>query len=195
MTFTIRRLSGFDFARMAPDLVDLYITAMNYPRTLREQRIGVWRRETSHPGFTAVAAFTETGALAGVAYGFNGTPDRWWDQQLRLGLQQQSIPDHIRRELTSHYFELAEIHVAPDLQGQGVGHALIHELLVDIGRKYVLLSTPEVPAEANAAFGLYRSLGFKDVLRNFLYAGDSRPFAVLGRTLPLGSQSVEWPLW
>lgn len=195
MTFTIRRLSGFDFARMAPDLVDLYITAMQYPSSLREQRIGVWRRETSYPGFAAVAAFTDTGALAGVAYGFNGTPDRWWDQQLRSGLRQQSVPEHICRELTSNYFEVAEIHVAPELQGQGTGRALLHELLADTERTYVLLSTPEVPAEANAAFGLYRSLGFKDVLRDFLYTGDSRPFAVLGRTLPLGTQSVEWPLW
>nr|VDG63249.1 ribosomal-protein-alanine N-acetyltransferase [Streptococcus thermophilus] len=195
MSFSIRRLSGLDFARMAPDLVDLYITAMRYPRSLRDQRVSVWRRETSYPGFKAVAAFTETGVLAGVAYGFNGTPDRWWDQQLRVGLRQQSVPDHICRQLTSNYFEVAEIHVAPELQGQGTGRALIHELLAHTGRKYVLLSTPEVPAEANAAFGLYRSLGFNDVLRDFLYAGDSRPFAVLGRTLPLSSESVEWPLW
>ena len=49
----------------------------------------------------------------------------------------------------------------------------------------VLLSTPEVAAEANRAWRLYRRLGFTDVLRDFHFAGDSRPFAVLGAKLPL----------
>ncbi|MER2206304.1 MAG: GNAT family N-acetyltransferase, partial [Rhodococcus sp. (in: high G+C Gram-positive bacteria)] len=49
----------------------------------------------------------------------------------------------------------------------------------------VLLSTPEVYDEDNRAWRLYRRLGFRDVLRRFRFAGDNRPFAVLGRGLPL----------
>ena len=48
-----------------------------------------------------------------------------------------------------------------------------------------MLSTPEVAQEDNRAWRLYRRLGFEDVLRHFTFAGDRRPFAVLGRRLPL----------
>lgn len=170
---------------MAPDLVDLYITAMRYPRSIRQQRVDIWRKEIGYPGFASVAAFTHDGVLAGIAYGFNGTPDRWWDQQLRRGLREQHVPEAQAHELVSNYFELAEIHVSPSLQGRGAGRQLLQMLVDGVSRKYVLLSTPEVAGERNAAFGLYRSLGFSDVLRDFEYTGDTRPFAVLGRTLPL----------
>ena len=46
----------------------------------------------------------------------------------------------------------------------------------------MLLSTPE---GENRAWRLYRRLGFTDVLRNYRFTGDPRPFGVLGRDLPL----------
>jgi ribosomal protein S18 acetylase RimI-like enzyme len=49
----------------------------------------------------------------------------------------------------------------------------------------VLLSTPETDGEANRAWRLYRRLGFLDVIRGHHFAGDPRPFAILGRPLPL----------
>lgn len=190
MTVSLRRLSGREFALIAPAAVDLYLTAMEYSRAIRDQRIRVWRGEIVNPGFTAIGAFDSlssggAGKLAGIAYGFIGTPDRWWDQQLRRGLRERNAPAGPAQEVLSSYFEVAEIHVSPALQGRGTGREMITELLAQASTSNVLLSTPEVPNEANAAFGLYRSLGFSDVLRNFYYSGDSRPFAVLGRSLPL----------
>jgi len=41
------------------------------------------------------------------------------------------------------------------------------------------------PVHAIAAWRLYRRTGFRDVVRHFTFAGDRRPFAVLGRGLPL----------
>lgn len=169
---------------MAPDLVDLYIEAMRYLPSIREGRVKVWRQDASENDFTAVAAFKDD-KLAGVAYGFRGNPDRWWDQQLRRGLSQNQTARREMHGIVNNYFELAEIHVAPSQQGQGIGRELIERLLADAPQPYVLLSTPEVPQERNAAFGLYRSLGFADVLREFRYDGDVRPFALLGRALPL----------
>ncbi len=50
----------------------------------------------------------------------------------------------------------------------------------------MLLSTPEhAPASPGRAWRLYRRYGFRDVLREHLFTGDPRPFAVLGRELPL----------
>ena len=49
----------------------------------------------------------------------------------------------------------------------------------------VLASTDRTPDAETRAFRLYRDLGFVDLARNYLFPGDSRPFAVLGVRLPL----------
>ncbi|NNG97848.1 GNAT family N-acetyltransferase [Gordonia araii] len=124
-------------------------------------------------------------ALIGIAYGYRGAPDQWWNQQLRTGLRQVGYPPEASAALLTDYFELTELHVHPDAQGHGVGQLLLTNLLADRPEARVLLSTPEVPGEENRAWSLYRRFGFSDVLRNFTFAGDPRPFAFLGRELPL----------
>jgi len=80
---------------------------------------------------------------------------------------------------------LTELHVHPSAQGAGLGAILLHRLLENRPEAAVLLSTPEVSGEDNRAWRLYRRVGFDDVIRNFVFAGDTRPFAILGRRLPL----------
>ena len=88
--------------------------------------------------------------------------------------------------MTDDYFELTELHVRPDAQGGGLGEGLLRALLAGTDRGHVLLSTPEHgPRPPGRAWRLYRRLGFRDVLRDHLFTGDARPFAVLGRDLPL----------
>lgn len=184
MTVTIRRLSPQEFALNAPELVDIYLTAMGYDASIRANRIRAWRREIMHPGFAAVIAENDSG-IVGLAYGFLGTPDAWWDRQLRRAFEQGDGVTPKQLDMLHNYFELAEIHVHPRFQGHGIGGKLIYALLWPTPSKFVLLSTPEVAGEDNSAFGLYRSLGFFDVLRNHLYPGDDRKFAVLAAELPL----------
>ncbi|WPF65452.1 MULTISPECIES: N-acetyltransferase [unclassified Corynebacterium] len=121
--------------------------------------------------------------IAGVVYGFHGSADTWWHQQVQRGL----LYRHHSATLLDDYFEVTEVHVAPAYQGRGVGRNLLARLLDGLPEPTALLSTPEVPGEANRAFRLYRSFGFRDVLRSFYFPGDSRPFAVLGAPLPLAS--------
>ena len=83
------------------------------------------------------------------------------------------------------YFELTELHIDPPAQGRGLGEALARRLLAGRAEAHVLLSTPEINGEANRAWRLYRRLGFTDVIRGYHFAGDPRPFAILGRSLPL----------
>ena len=83
------------------------------------------------------------------------------------------------------YFELTELHIHPGAQGRGLGEALTRRLLAGRAEPHVLLSTPEINGEANRAWRLYRRLGFTDVIRGYHFAGDPRPFAILGRELPL----------
>ena len=94
-----------------------------------------------------------------------------------------------RQQILNSYFEIAEIHVSPARQGHGIGAALLTELLHLAPAEWALLSTPEVNGEANNAFGLYRKFGFTDIARDYLYPGDHRPFAILGRRLPLSPET------
>jgi ribosomal protein S18 acetylase RimI-like enzyme len=85
------------------------------------------------------------------------------------------------------YFELTELHVRTDAQGHGLGHALLRRLLDRADGGHVLLSTPEAPVPTRAWL-LYRRCGFRDLLRHHRFSSDPRPFAVLGRPLPLGPE-------
>ena len=85
----------------------------------------------------------------------------------------------------SDCFEVVELHVHPDAQGHGLGATQLRMLLGMANHKTTLLSTPEAPEDTSRAWRLYRRFGFIDVIRNFTFPGDARPFAVLGRALPL----------
>ena len=140
----------------------------------------------SRPEDTAAGAPALSSApMLGVAYGYCGAPDQWWQQQVVAGLRRMGTDNDRISELLTSYFELTELHIHPRAQGRGLGEALIRRLLEDRTEQHVLLSTPEINGEANRAWRLYRRLGFTDVIRGYHFAGDPRAFAILGRALPL----------
>ena len=176
--------------------LSIYVEAMRYPRGTEEQRAAMWVEHTRRAGWKAVAA-VETAdpapkpatllnaRMVGIAYGYSGAPNQWWQQQVVTGLQRQGVEPARVDSLMSSYFELTELHVDPGTQGRGLGEALTRRLLSGRTEAHVLLSTPEINGEANRAWRLYRRLGFNDVIRTHRFAGDPRPFAILGRSLPL----------
>lgn len=183
--------------RRLPEALRVYVDAMRYPRGTEEQRAALWLEHTRRAGWKCVAAVEAPEStrpdsadlldtpLLGIAYGYSGAPDQWWQQQVISGLQRMGTnPVHIA-DLMASYFELTELHIEPRAQGQGLGEALTRRLLAGRGESHVLLSTPEINGEANRAWRLYRRLGFTDVIRGYHFAGDPRPFAILGRPLPL----------
>ena len=174
MPVTIHTLSPTEFLDHCPQLVDVYITAMDYHPKVRAVRNTAWRNAVMFPELRAVDAL-DGSRIVGVAYGHLGRAQQWWHSQIRQAVR-NSDP---RSVALNDYFEVAEVHVLPDYQGRGVGRALLTELLAGVDSPYAILSTPEVAGENNRAFGLYRSFGFMDILRNFLFRGDERPFAVL----------------
>ncbi|AKK11470.1 acetyltransferase (GNAT) family protein [Corynebacterium uterequi] len=177
---TYRRLTPTDFCIVAPQLIGVHLAAMAYPASLAGRKLASWKADSRQPGFRAIAALTPD-RIIGIAYGFLGSQDTWWDQQLRRAIADAGTDPAV----AEHYFEVAEIHVAPGYQGHGVGRTLLIELLRGVAAPRALLSTPEVPGEANAAFALYRRAGFTDVARDFHYPGDERGFAILACRLPL----------
>jgi ribosomal protein S18 acetylase RimI-like enzyme len=178
----------------------VYVDAMRYPRGTENQRAAMWLEHTRRRGWQAVAAVEVDDATAGtepssaelsdapllgVAYGYCGAPDQWWQQQVVAGLQRSGFPDPEITKLTASYFELTELHIHPRAQGRGLGEALARRLLSERSEANVLLSTPETNGEANRAWRLYRRLGFIDIIRGYHFTGDPRAFAILGRALPL----------
>lgn len=157
----------------------IYITAMGYPPGTARHRAPMWLEHMLRAGWRCVGAF-EGETLVGIAYGYRGASGQWWHDEVQRGLRLVD-PGAVRLCLAD-YFELTELHVHPEVQGRGIGEALLTELLSKVDAQRVLLSTPEGPTRA---WRLYRRTGFTDVLRNYRFTGDSRPFAVLGRTLPL----------
>ena len=188
MDTVISRLDPGTFRDRLPEALGVYVDAMGYPAQVVRTRAPAWLEHSRRPGWSGVAAFEvprrrflghARGALVGICYGYRGAPGQWWYDQVARGLHAED------RALPTDYVELTELHVTPDRQGRGLGSALLRTFLEDRDEGTVLLSTPEVDDEANGAWRLYRSLGFTDVLRSYRFDGDARPFAVLGRPLPL----------
>ncbi|MGW2664190.1 GNAT family N-acetyltransferase [Nocardia tengchongensis] len=176
------------------DALAVYVAAMDYPRGTEHQRAPMWTEHTTRPGWQAVAAVLpdddgrldlRTAPIVAIAYGYHGAPHQWWHQQVYSGMRRTGWPEQGARELLSDYFELTELHVHPAAQGSGLGEILLTRLLQNRPERTVLLSTPEVDRESNRAWRLYRRQGFGDVVRHFIFSGDTRRFAVLGRRLPL----------
>jgi ribosomal protein S18 acetylase RimI-like enzyme len=191
-------LSPSDMHRRLGDALAVYVDAMRYPRGTESQRASMWLEHTRRHGWKAVAAVETpddvhaapdddlgSAPLLGIAYGYCGAPDQWWQQQVLAGLHRVGTDRALITELMTSYFELTELHIHPRAQGRGLGEALARRLLADRGESHVLLSTPEINGEANRAWRLYRRLGFTDVIRGYHFTGDPRAFAILGRALPL----------
>lgn len=185
---TLVDLNPGDFRRHLPEALTIYVQAMNYPRGTERSRAPMWTEHTTRRGWQGAGVIVEREGrqrLAAIAYGYRGEPHQWWQDQVRNGMRAGRWTETQIQNLLSNYFELTELHVRPDEQGQGFGEALLRHLLRDRHEHAVLLSTPEVSGEDNRAWRLYRRLGFHDVVRHFTFSGDARPFAVLGRALPL----------
>lgn len=179
----LARLEPGAFRRRVPELIEVYLTAMNYPTDLAGARTLLWEEHSRRLGFSCVVAVgADDDRVRGLAYGYRGAPGQWWYSEVRRGLKppaQQQLAD---------FFELTELHVHPDWQGRGLGEGLLRSLAGGRPERRILLSTPE---GENRAWRLYRRLGFTDVLRNYRFTGDPRPFGVLGRELPLADRQAQ----
>jgi len=172
--------SGRRFAERVDDAMDIYARAMQYPQHAAAQRSVTARKHVSHEGFACRAAVLDDGTLIGFGYGYTTLPGQWWHDLVRRAVTQDA--DYWLREA----FELSELHVRPETQGQGIGEQLLRSLAEDLPHRTMLLSTPEGD---NRAWRLYRRLGFQDLARNHLFPGDHRPFGVLGAALPFPPQA------
>src|SRR6478752_3365898 len=110
--------------RRLGDALAVYVDAMRYPRGTEDQRASMWLEHTRRHGWKAVAAVevpdqydvTDMSAavmaaapMLGVAYGYCGAPDQWWQQQVVQGLYRVGADRMRVAELVTSYFELTEL--------------------------------------------------------------------------------------
>jgi ribosomal protein S18 acetylase RimI-like enzyme len=169
-----------DLTRRIDDVIYVYGQAMGYSPELLLARRSYMASHVYRRDFRAVATLTDDGRLLGFGYGYRSEPGQWWHDQVRSAMSREAraywLPD---------CFEVVELHVLPVAQGRGFGANQLRALLGLATGTTVLLSTPEADEATSRAWRLYRRFGFVDVLRHFIFPGDGRPFAILGRTLPL----------
>lgn len=115
------------------------------------------------------------------AYGFHGERGQWWHDLVQSALAAAHDPAEADRWMADS-FEIAEVHVRPDHQGQGIGRRLMLWLTDGRPEQTAVLSTPDADTRARR---LYQRLGFSDLLTAFSFPGGSPPYAVMGTTLPL----------
>jgi ribosomal protein S18 acetylase RimI-like enzyme len=177
-----------DLTRRLDDVISVYGQAMRYSASLLSTRRRHIASHAHRRGFCAVASVDVDGTLLGFGYGYRSEPGQWWHDQVNGAATRQQ-----RETWLTDCFEVVELHVLPAAQGRGLGAAQLRMLLRMASGATVLLSTPEADEATSRAWRLYRSFGFVDVLRHISFPGDLRPFAVLGRTLPL-EQAETLPL-
>jgi GNAT superfamily N-acetyltransferase len=134
-------------------------------------------------------------ALAGFTYGFHGVPGQWWHDTVAGALTLYSRSSASRGAggagprvpadgpgWLDDSFEVAELHVMPTYQGQGIGRELLLRLTSGRPERTAVLSTADAESRARR---LYRGVGFTDLLTGFRFSGGEPPYAVMGARLPL----------
>jgi len=171
--FVVQVLDSAGFASLVDAAAAVYGAAMARPSAVISSRRDLIRTHLDRAGFVATAALrSPTDSLAGFGYGYSGATGQWWHDVVARGLGAQ-----VAAQWLPGAFELAELHVAPDSQGNGVGRSLIELLLANVTAPAVVLSTPDRLSPARA---LYDSLGFTDLLVDFRFPGSAEPYAVMG---------------
>lgn len=184
----LRELDPRGFVRRLGPVLDVYAAAMRPPADQLPGRHSIMERHATYPRFRAFVAEGRRNlwpgtTVQGFAYGFHGEAGQWWHDVVRQALVQIGGLDHAATWLADA-FEVAELHVHPAHQGQGLGRGLLTALCAERAERTVVLSTLETRADTPAR-RLYRSVGMADLLSDFEFPGGGPRYAVMGGTLPL----------
>jgi ribosomal protein S18 acetylase RimI-like enzyme len=160
------------FGKLVAAAAHVYGTAMQRSPELVVQRREIMQSHLHRRGFVAVVAHDDAGELAAFGYGYRGRAGEWWHDVVAKSLGRADS-----RRWLDDAFEVAELHVHPDHQGQGLGRTILEMLLARSVGRTVVLSTHDRDSPARA---LYRSVGFVDLLTGFVFPGSNEVYAVMG---------------
>jgi ribosomal protein S18 acetylase RimI-like enzyme len=165
---------------------------MNPPDRTLSGREAIMERHAASPGFRGLTAHDD-GQLVGFCYGFHGENGQWWHDMVaaalgsRCGGTGSTGAVSAQRTWLDDSFEIAELHVLPTSQGNGIGRSLLLTIAAGRPERTAVLSTADAPTRARR---LYRGVGFTDLLTDFRFSGGEPPYAVMGATLPLDASAA-----
>jgi ribosomal protein S18 acetylase RimI-like enzyme len=179
---SIAELSPPGFLKAIDQFVAIYGAAMGAGRDELPSRRAIMERHAVNLGFRGLAVTAASaGRIVAFSYAFRGMPGQWWHDVVRAAISAQSgLPT--ARYWLDDVLEIAEVHVHPDFQARGIGRRMVLALAVDRTERTAVLSTRDAPTPARR---LYRSIGFEDLLTDFVFPGGGPPYAVMGAVLPL----------
>jgi ribosomal protein S18 acetylase RimI-like enzyme len=196
MRVSYRELGPAQFRAAIRELVTVYAAAMDPPDRTLSGREAIMERHAVSPGFRGLTAHDE-GQLVGFCYGFHGENGQWWHDMVAAALASRSagaMSDSAstggvsaQRAWLEDSFEIAELHVLPSRQGNGIGRSLLLTVAAGRPERTAVLSTADAPTRARR---LYRGVGFTDLLTDFRFSGGEPPYAVMGATLPLDASAA-----
>lgn len=134
-------------------------------------------RHLAYPGARALCAHTEQGRLVGFVYGLPNDRTHWWSSVVQPYLRERGNDAWL-----DDSFVITELHVLPGFQNRGIGRRLITGITDTATESRSILSA--IDGESPARH-LYRSLGYRDLARRVHFPSATRPYAVMGATLPL----------
>jgi ribosomal protein S18 acetylase RimI-like enzyme len=184
---SVTELSPGEFVARLDQMITVYAAAMRPPAEMLPGRRSIMAGHATHPGFRALLATEDgSGAAAGFGYGFHGAVGQWWHDTVARAVA-ATHGTAVAAAWLDDSFEVAELHVAPEHQGHGVGAGLLLRLASDRPERTALLSTRDADSPARR---LYRGVGFRDLLTRFsFFPGNEPPYAVMGAELPLRARS------
>ncbi len=182
---SIAELSPPGFLSTIDQFVAIYGAAMGAGRDELPSRRAIMERHAVNLGFRALAVTADAaGRIVAFTYAFRGMPGPWWHDVVRAGISSRSgLP--AARDWLDDVLEIAEVHVHPEFQARGIGRRMVLALAADRAERTAVLSTKDATTPARR---LYRSLGFADLLTDFVFPGGGPPYAVMGAVLPLAGQ-------
>lgn len=169
-------IAPFDLGERLDEVRELARTAMTAARQPGGILIAKYLTEvTEVSGLLALGAHADD-ALVGVLIGWPTASRRWWPDEVRPALR-ASDNEHWLDDA----FELAELHVHPDVQGHGIATGLLDEARHRIAQRRIVLSTNAINNKHARRF--YRNRGFRVLTGPFQWRSVPIRIFVLGREI------------
>jgi len=178
----IVELSRPDFLAQIQNFLAIYSAAMSARPDELPSRQAIMERHVGNPGFRALAVYSGVPSrVVAFTYGFHGQHGQWWHDVVHSGITARAGARAAGGWLDD-VLEIAEVHVHPDYQARGIGRRMVLTLTSGRTERTAVLSTGDRETPARR---LYRSLGFADLLTDFMFPGGGPAYAVMGADLPL----------